>query len=155
MERDKLLRAVRTEREALLAVLDRLDGIDVARWQSKPVGGAWTAKDVLSHLTATDEAVLEVVGQARRGEVLIWPWSGYADGNEWNRDMVAKRAHLSVAEVRAELESTSGALVAELESWPDEAGPFGPDSWDPEKSPIGWLPSHAREHAATIATLVS
>jgi len=34
-----------------------------------------------------------------------------------------------------------------------EAGPFGPESWDAEKSPIGWLPAHDREHATAVRTL--
>lgn len=45
------------------------------------------------------------------------------------------------------------ALLRELEGCPDDAGPFGPDSWDLKKSEISWLGPHEREHAKMIAKL--
>jgi hypothetical protein len=44
-------------------------------------------------------------------------------------------------------------LLAELEAWPDDAGPFGAETWDPKKSDISWIGPHEREHAEMIAKL--
>lgn len=151
MTKRRLLDAVRTEREVLLAILD---GIDTIRLDTIPVCGTWTGKDILVHLAAVDGAILEVVGQARRGEVMLWPWSGYANGNDWNETMIDRRRDCTVDDARAELESSTARLLEELKSWPDEAGPFGPDSWDEAKSPIGWLPAHDREHGEAISSLL-
>lgn len=151
MTKQRLLDAVRTEREVLLAILD---GIDATQLETVPVCGSWTGKDVLVHLAAVDRAILEVVDQARRGEVMLWPWSSYANGNDWNDAMIARRRDSSVDNARAELESTTARLLDELESWPEDAGPFGPDSWDLDRSSIGWLPAHDREHGEAIASLL-
>lgn len=149
-KKQQLVDAIQTEREALLAVLD---GIDEVRLTTAPVCGPWTAKDVLGHLAAIDIAILDVIADARRGAVLVWPWATYANGDDWNAAMVGARRERSLASVRAEFEQTYLRLVAELQSWPEEAGPFGPESWDQDESPIGWLPSHDREHARAIASL--
>lgn len=150
--KQRFVDAVRDERAALLA---SLDGIHQARLSSQPVCGTWTAKDVLAHLAAVDGAALHAINQARRGEAVTWPWESYADGNIWNEAVVNARRDRSVADVRAELEATGRTLLAELTRWPDDGGPFGPGSWDEEKSPIGWLPSHDREHAVVFAALAS
>jgi len=147
--KEQFLSAVRAERQA---VLDAIGGVDDQTLTTRPVCGVWTAREVLAHLAAVDAVALQVLNQARAGENLTWPWDSY-DGDDWNGNEVAKRAGLSVDEILAEIRSTHRRVVAELESWPSGAGPFGPDSWDPEKCPIGWLASHDKDHANALSAL--
>ena len=55
--------------------------------------------------------------------------------------------------MREELVASRARLLAELDRWPDDAGPFGPDTWDQRKSEINWVGPHEREHAEMIARL--
>jgi hypothetical protein len=58
------------------------------------------------------------------------------------------------AAVRAELDAgRTRSSSAELERWPDDAGPFGPETWARKMSEIAWIGPHEREHAEMIATL--
>ncbi|HEV2249628.1 MAG TPA: hypothetical protein VGT60_03885 [Candidatus Limnocylindria bacterium] len=43
--------------------------------------------------------------------------------------------------------------LAELERWPEDAGPFGPHTWNPKRSEISWIAGHEREHAEMIERL--
>jgi uncharacterized protein (TIGR03083 family) len=147
--KQEFIAKARSERQALL---DSVKGVDEATLTTLPVCGTWTARDVLAHVAACDLVALDVLRQARAGEKLTWAWEG-SEGDTWNEDEVARRRDRSMAQIQAELAESHGRLVAELESWPAEAGPFGPDSWDEVKSPIGWLPDHDREHAAPLQTL--
>ena len=54
---------------------------------------------------------------------------------------------------KAEFLARVRAARTELERWPDDAGPFGPATWDPATSAISWLGPHEREHAEMIAKL--
>jgi len=141
---------MRFERRAVLATLDGVDDVTLA---TLPICGDWTAKDILAHLASVDAAILGVVRQVRAGEPVTWAWEGHPQGYDWNAVEVASRQNLTVAEVRAELEENHRDLIAELESWPADSGPFDPDSWDEEKSPFGWAPSHEREHAEYLRAL--
>jgi uncharacterized protein (TIGR03083 family) len=150
MSKQEFLEAARSAREALLAAVN---GVDEAVLTTKPVCGTWTAKDVLGHLAMTDAGVLAAAQQARRGEKVTWAWDDAPDGDQYNEAQAAMRRNLSVAQVLSELRDTRRALVAELESWPADAGAFGPDTWDEKKSDIGWLASHEREHAEEFQAL--
>ncbi|HVC35546.1 MAG TPA: DinB family protein [Chloroflexota bacterium] len=148
--KQQLISAVQSERQA---VFTALEGIDDATLTMAPVCGTWTAKEVLAHLAAVDTAVLGVLRQARAGDAVTWAWDSATDGDSWNQSEVDRRRHRSIAQVREEIAETHRTILAEVESWPAESGPFGPDSWDAEKSPIGWLPAHDREHTALLLKL--
>lgn len=148
--KQQIIDAARGERQALLAALE---GIDEAKLTTVPVCGTWAARDVLAHVAAVDATVLDALRQARAGKEVVWAWASAPDGDSWNQAQVASRQDRSLAQLRAELEESHQNILTELEAWPEDAGPFGPDSWDPEKSPIGWLPNHDREHAAAFAAL--
>ena len=144
-----LITAMRRERQALVAAVD---GVDEVTLTTVPICGAWTARDVLAHVAAVDRATLDVLIQARKGEDLTWAWSG-TEGDDWNTAEVALRQTKSVRQLLSELEQTHRDILAELDPWPAEGGPFGAGSWDPEKSPIGWLPGHDQEHLEYLRAL--
>ena len=112
----------------------------------------WTAKDVLSHLIGYDLAILKAIADIRDGRPFGWGWAN-EQFDLWNESNVAPRRGRPFEAVRAELEASRTALLAELGRWPEDAGPFGADTWDTEKSEIGWLGPHEREHAEMIAKL--
>ncbi|HEX9495227.1 MAG TPA: maleylpyruvate isomerase N-terminal domain-containing protein [Candidatus Limnocylindria bacterium] len=120
--------------------------------ETKVPGLEWTAKDVLAHLIGYDRAVVTAIEGIRAGRPLAWPWTSTGfDG--WNATSVGPRRDRPYSAVFGELETSRAALVRQLESWPEGAGPFGPDSWDLQKSAIEWIAPHEREHAGMIAKL--
>jgi hypothetical protein len=114
--------------------------------------GDWTAKDVLSHLIGYDLAILKAIADIRDGRPFAWGWT-YPNFDPWNESNVAPRRGRPFDAVRAELEASRMALLRELDGWPEDAGPFGADTWDQQRSEIGWLGPHEREHAEMIAKL--
>ena len=147
--KEEFIDKARSARQALLA---SLDGIDEAALTSVRVCGTWTARDVLAHVAASDLDILDALRQARAGEKVTWPWDD-SDVDTWNEVGVVHRRQWPMPQILAELTDTHARLLAELESWPADAGPFGPESWDLKKSPMGWLPGHDREHAEHLQAL--
>ena len=115
-------------------------------------GLRWTAQEVLAHLIGYDLAILKVVADIRAGRPWAWGWR-YPDFDAWNESQVGPRRSRTYASVREELVASRARLLAELDRWPDDAGPFGPDTWDQQKSEINWVGPHEREHAEMIARL--
>ena len=148
--KNEFIAALRTERQGLLAAVD---GLNEETLTTVPVCGAWTARDVLAHLAEVDLALLSALKQVRAGEPVKWAWESAPDGDAWNQNAVASRQSRSLSEIRAELEQTRQDVLADLASWPEDSGPFGPESWDPEKSPICWIPSHDQEHGTAVRSL--
>jgi uncharacterized protein (TIGR03083 family) len=149
--KQEFIAKARAERQALV---DFVQGIDDTKLTTVPICGTWTARDVLAHVAASDLAILDALRQTHAGEQVKWAWDG-SDIDSWNEDEVALRRNWSIARILAELADTHARLLVELDSWSADAGPFGPDSWDEQKSPMGWLPSHDREHAVPLHALRS
>ena len=141
------LRSARVELEHILARRD-------AGTLSETVipGLSWTAKELLAHLIGYDLAVLKAISDVRAGRHWAWGWT-YPSFDEWNESQVGPRRARGYAAVRSELDASRTRLLVELERWPEDAGPFGPDTWDLRKSEIGWIGPHEREHAEMIAKL--
>lgn len=150
MTKAAFLDDVRGARATLRASLAASDDRILA--SAKVPGLDWTAKDVLAHLIGYDLAILAVLAEIRAGRPWGWPWT-YPDFDPWNESQVGPRRDRPLATVRAELEQSRATLLRDLEGWPEDAGPFGPDSWDPQKSEIEWVAPHEREHAGMIAAL--
>jgi hypothetical protein len=149
MTKQEYLTDLRASRQELLATLGAADEGALA---SLPICGIWTGKQVLSHLAAAELAALDFARQAGRDETPTWAWDG-VDGDQWNQDTVDSRQGLTVDQLLAELTETHAALLAELESWPADGGPFGANTWDEDKSEIGWVASHEREHGDALGAL--
>ena len=150
MSRDAFLDRIRSARAELERVLATQDEGTLA--QRHVPGLDWTAKDVLAHLIGYDLAVLKAVADVRATGTWKWPWTA-PSFDAWNESQVGPRRALPYAAVRGELDESRVRLIAELERWPEVSGPFGRDTWDPEKSPIEWIAPHERDHADMIARL--
>jgi Mycothiol maleylpyruvate isomerase N-terminal domain len=146
----EFLAEIRSARVELQDVLARRDERTLA--EAVLPGHSWTSKEVLAHLIGYDLAVLKAIADVRAGRKWKWGWT-YPNFDEWNESQVGPRRARSYANVRAELDGSRLRLLAELETWPDDAGPFGAATWDPKKSQISWIGPHEREHAEMIATL--
>jgi uncharacterized damage-inducible protein DinB len=147
--KEAYLANLRVSRQALL---DAVNAANESALETVAVCGTWTARQVLSHVAACDAVALNAAQQARSGATITWAWDSYGDGDKWNQDEVAKRQGLPLAALLGELQQTRNALLAELESWPAEGGPFGDKTWS-EENDIGWIASHEREHADNIKVL--
>jgi hypothetical protein len=141
------IRSARVELEGMLA---RLDEHTLAEARVPEMD--WTAKDVLSHLIGYDLAILTAIADIRAGRAFAWGWT-YPNFDPWNESTVGPRRASTYAAVRAELDLSQTRLLEELARWPEDVGPFGPQTWDRKKSEIGWVGPHEREHAEMIAKL--
>lgn len=150
MSKAEFLADIRSARVELDEVLARRDEKTLS--ETIVPGLRWTAKELLAHLIGYDRAVLTAIADVRAGRTWAWAWT-YPDFDEWNESQVGPRRAHRYAAVRAELDASRAALLGELELWPDDTGPFGPDTWDRKKSEIGWIGPHEREHAEMIATV--
>jgi uncharacterized damage-inducible protein DinB len=121
-----------------------LSGLSEDQLTQEMVAGEWSAKDMLAHIAAWDTATLAAVQRATRDEAGAPLIS--ADLDAWNCARVQERRVISLAEQRRELEANRAALLAALESWPEDSVPLGPDGWD-ETAQLWWLTEHDGEHA--------
>jgi hypothetical protein len=140
-------------RSARVELADVLAGRDERTLSETVVPGlSWTSKELLAHLIGYDLAVLRAIADVRAGRKWTWGWT-LPKFDEWNESQVGPRRSHSYANVRAELDGSRSRLLAELETWPEDAGPFGAQTWDQQKSEISWIGPHEREHAEMIAKL--
>ncbi len=150
MSKTEFLAGVRGARTELLEIIGRSDERTLAI--ATVPGMDWTAKDVLSHLIGYDQAILQAAKDVREGRPFSWPWAS-STFDVVNAGTVGARRSRPFTAVLGELETTRAALLRELEGWPNDRGPFGPDSWDVNASEISWLTPHEREHAEMLAKL--
>ena len=149
MAKQDYLATLQTTRQSLL---DAVSKADQAALTTVPISGTWTGKEVLAHLAACEAACVAAAKQAARGEKPTWPWDN-VDGDLANQQGVDERKDSSVGQIVAELQESRKQVLAELESWPANGGPFGESTWDENNSDIGWLGSHEQEHAEVILAL--
>ena len=150
MSKTEFLAGIRVARAELEDNLSRRDPKTLAK--TVIPGLSWTTKELLAHLIGYDLAVLKAIGDVRAGQQWAWGWK-YPNFDDWNESQVWPRRSRSYAAVRAELDESRSRLLDELERWPEDAGPFGPNTWDLGKSEISWIAPHEREHAEMIAAL--
>lgn len=150
MTKDGFLDDIRAARVQLTTILDLYDQ-DALATRIVP-GLEWTTKELLAHLIGYDLAVLKAIADVRAGQKWKWGWT-YPNFDEWNESQVWPRRSRGYAAVRGELDDSRAQLLAELERWPEDAGPFGPATWDAKESPISWIAPHEREHAEMIEQL--
>ena len=150
MSKAQFLAGVEAARAELREVLGHHDERTLASARIPDMD--WTPKDVLSHLIGYDLAILNAIADIRDGRPFAWGWT-YPNFDPWNERNVGPRRDRPFDAVLAELEASRTTLLRELDGWPEDAGPFGADTWDQQKSEIGWLGPHEREHAEMIGKL--
>jgi hypothetical protein len=150
MGKADFLAGIRAARVELCEVLERHD--EQALATTVIPGLEWTTKELLAHLIGYDLAVLKAIADVRAGQKWTWGWT-YPNFDDWNESQVWPRRSRGYQAVREELDDSRARLLEELARWPEDAGPFGAETWDPKKSPISWIAPHEIEHAEMIAKL--
>lgn len=134
-----------------------LDALPTAAWSTPGVCGSWSAKDIAAHI-ASYEIVLADLLEAFGQELPTPELDRFlALGPSFNDDEVARRAELSIADVRGELARACERSVAALAAIPaDERARPGTIPWYGAEYALDDLLvymgyGHKREHAAQVA----
>ena len=156
--KDELQALNRSEREALLAAIERMGR---ERLEAPVLDGGWTVKDVLSHISTWERRIVRAVGQGQRGERVDWPEPGVPltdDGvDEVNaRDFAAHRGD-ALPNVVAESQASFDALMSCVDAM-TEADVMSAPPWRniPMHLMIGanaW--EHYREHIDQIEAWIA
>lgn len=135
-----------------MALLETLAKIPEQEMESELVEGQWTIKQILGHMTAWEQTVLDpLVGFVQIGE---FNPEIIADHDLWNAEQTARREAMDIQQVIAELETTRKLLI-------DEASRLTEEQWE-RVLPAPWggqgcianllsgLAWHENEHLQTI-----
>lgn len=151
----ELLKAIRTERQALEAAVNSLGEGQMV----EPVfDGGWSVKDTLAHISAWEQLMIGWVEQSLRGEAPQRPITGDDWVDELNARLYAENEKKPLAEVREEFADSYRQAVALVEGLKEE------DLFDPERfawrdgSPLWQMVAantnwHYEEHREAIAAL--
>jgi hypothetical protein len=107
-----------TERDLLMQAVDAL-GPDATTIAVTEPGG-WTAKDVLAHLIHYAGMIAFALGAPERPPPYVVSETRRLSGQEWNERAVAFWAEAPLADVRAEFERVTDALIAAAATNSDE-----------------------------------
>lgn len=143
MSKPEFIAAMHSARASLDTAIAELDEARASSRFDPP----WSTKDLITHVAAYDFAVLSAIEQAGRGEKPTWAWQQFADFDAWNAFQTSRRASWDLRAVLAEFHEVRARLLTELHLWPDTNGPFGPETWDLQESPVKFLTNHELEHA--------
>lgn len=141
-------------------LLDTLRSCSDAQLNQKGVVGDWSAKNVLAHLAAWEQLVIETLPErlATRKRPAVFETIG-ADEDGFNARVVAERENMSPPEQIYALENTRSQLVNYLRSLGDEtlqrAHPF--DGWNGTLAEyiLAAICEHEKEHCDAICAAVA
>jgi uncharacterized protein (TIGR03083 family) len=104
--------------EAQRALLDALDRVGPDDWARPSPNEGWTVRDLLTHLTTAEAGFVPALRRMGAGEGGV---PADFDPNRWNAGQLRRRGDQSPEQLRAELESAHGAMLALLDSLDDAA----------------------------------
>ena len=139
-----------------LTLVHTLDGVPQTEWEVSDVCGVWSVKDIVSHLTSFELALIEVLNLFLGGgsTALLEQWG--EDPQAFNDNQVAARANRSSAEVLAEYHDAHTQvmdLIVQID--PEICREVGTMPWyGPEYALDDFLVytfyGHKREHSAQV-----
>ncbi|NDJ62197.1 MAG: ClbS/DfsB family four-helix bundle protein [Chloroflexi bacterium] len=126
LDKLRLLQLMRAEHAFLVRTLDML----TPEQMTTPFAGAWSAKDMLAHLTYWMELILKWLDQAGHGEKPDVPENGFDDAatDRLNNARAAADKDRPLAEIRADFDRTYQQMIEMVEAL-SEAALFAHD-WD-------------------------
>jgi hypothetical protein len=139
MDKQQMIEKLAREWDALVETVCR---VPEGALETPGVGGSWSVKDVLGHITVWEEETIKAAEAGRKGLDL----PSYGDTDEWNeRDVIKRRARPTHATL-VEMGAVHQRFVSWLEGLPDDA--FG----DPElvATVDGESAEHYRDHRGDI-----
>jgi uncharacterized damage-inducible protein DinB len=149
VEKEEELSRFKDSRQALM---NAIDGLSAAELVTQPVEGIWTVKDLLGHITAWEQALLEplsefVFGNPFKAEEI-------PDHDAWNAVQAARCADRSYPEILNELANTRQKLIKAVEKLSEGQyhqvyqAPWGDQNTFIEM--ISGLAWHEEEHTKSI-----
>ncbi|MGC1122074.1 MAG: DinB family protein [Candidatus Methanofastidiosia archaeon] len=110
-QKEALLTEMKASIENLLEAAQAVEG-----FESTPVTGTWTAKEVLSHVAAWDLFFADVSRKMVKGEPLPeWP-----DFDEFNKKAVSERRNKTKNQLIEEVRKTRGTYMQFIREQPGE-----------------------------------
>ena len=115
----ELLEALRSSREQVVLSLRR---VPVEQFEEGRYEGGWTGRQILAHIAAIEWSMPRLLDLARQGvassEGAAAPPTATMRGgaDAYNERQVARRAHLSIAELRDEFELNRAETIAAVEA---------------------------------------
>jgi len=106
VEKEEEFSRFKNSRQALRNAIDTLSAAELT---TQPVEGIWTIKDLLGHITAWEQALLEPLSEYVYGK----PFKAeeIPDHDAWNAVQAARCADRSYPEILNELENTRQKLL--------------------------------------------
>lgn len=138
-------------------VLEAVDGLATAHWQTPGVCGEWTAKDLIAHLASYEWMLVEVLDDLVQDGAATPTLDRFFEGPVAFNDVeVAKRRDDSADEVLAEYKNAYEEAMALAECIPagawaqDGVLPWYGDAYDLDDFIAYTFYGHKREHCAQI-----
>ena len=152
------MNAVNILRNGHKTVLEAVEGLAPAHWQTPGAGGQWTVKDLIAHLTSFEWMLVELLDDLlHEGTPTPLLARFRQDPAAFNDAEAAKRRDDSAAEVMAEYKNAHEEALALAERIPaavwNQQGifPWYGDAYDLEDFIVYTIYGHKREHCAQIA----
>ncbi|MFA5308629.1 MAG: ClbS/DfsB family four-helix bundle protein [Dehalococcoidales bacterium] len=125
--KDGLLKDIRRERERLAALFA---GLTEAEMTARDKPGAWSAKDIMAHITAWEQSLLGWYRAGLKGikqQMPDWQTPGLIDG--LNREIFARNRDRTLAEVQKDFLASYREILKMVEEVP-EGDMFTPGKFD-------------------------
>jgi uncharacterized damage-inducible protein DinB len=140
-------------------VMNTLDGLPQADWETEGVCGWWSVKNILAHLASYEEVLIDVLATLTEGDDAATPALAryFAEGRAFNDDEVAARQDMTPdATLAAYCDAADRAMELARGVPVDrrrEAGvlPWYGAEYDLEDYIAYQFYGHKREHSAQIA----
>lgn len=138
-------------------ILQTIDGLADAAWETSSVCGVWSTKDILAHLASYEQLLIEVLSAFTGGGPTPYMQMWGERGPGFNDTQVEMRASKSAADILAEYNDAHERVRAQVAQIPAETfGQTGTLPWyGMEYSLDDFIVytyyGHKREHAAQIA----
>jgi hypothetical protein len=121
-----------------------------------PLADAWTGKDLLAHITAWENRLLDLLQKGRRS-----PDGFHLEGMEtWDVDRINQRYYEAnqarpLADIQHDFHQVHNALIAELALWPDDLSHPQWSAWQNGPHLVEIIPGdtfyHYAEHLPALA----
>lgn len=137
--------------EAQRALLDVLDRVGPDDWLRPSPNEGWTVRDLLTHLTTAEVGFVPTLRRMSAGEGGV---PADFDPNRWNAGQLRRRGDSSPEQLRTELESAHGSMLALVDSLDDAAfdhrGHLSSGSEGSTEDNFRLVADHKRAHTADI-----
>jgi hypothetical protein len=140
-----------------LTVLQTIEGLPDSEWATGGVCGVWSIKDIIAHLASYEQVLAEVLTSFLGGGPTPYLDQFQDPNGKFNDTQVAMRKDATIAEIRAEFNTTHARTMALVDQIPAavqrQAGtlPWYGMEYALDDFIVYSYYGHKREHSAQIA----